>query len=72
MGVKIEFKNSNLQATITSLNTNQGLKRYKNAAKGAISYWNKQKEKNITEAEDNIKFFTDALHLCESKLNKIV
>ena len=72
MGVKIEFKNSNLQSTITSLNTIEGLKRYKNAVNGAISCWNKEKDNNNPVAEDNIKFFTDALHLCESKLKNNV
>jgi hypothetical protein len=66
--MKIEFKNSNLQATINSLNSTEGLKRYKNAAEGGIVYWGKQKEESHPQADDNIQFFTDALHLCEAKL----
>lgn len=72
MGVKIEFKNSNLQSTITTLNTIEGLKRYKNASEGAIIHWKKQKEANIPTADENIEFFTEALNLCNSKIKKAI
>ena len=66
--MKIEFKKSNLQATINSSNSAEGLNRYKNAAEGGIVYWQKQKEESHPQADDNIQFFKDALHLCEAKL----
>jgi hypothetical protein len=66
--MKIEFKNSNLLATINSSSSTEGLKRYKNASEGAIVYWEKQKEISHPLADDNIQFFKDALHLCEAKL----
>lgn len=66
--MKIEFKNSNLQSTINASNSIEGLKRYKNGAEGAIVYWEKQKVESHSQADDNIQFFKDALHLCEAKL----
>lgn len=66
--MKIEFKNSNLQATINSVNNIDGLNRYKTASEGAIEYWKKQKEENHPDAGENILFFNDALTLCEAKL----
>lgn len=68
--MKIEFKNSNLQSTINSSNSTEGLKRYKNAAEGAIAYWEKQKEESHTDADANIQFFKDALCLCNSKIDQ--
>lgn len=66
--MKIEFKNSNLQATINSLNSIEGLKRHKNAAEGAILYWEKKKKESHSNVDGHIQFFKDALHLCEAKL----
>jgi hypothetical protein len=66
--MKIEFKNSNLQSTINASNCTDGLKRYKNGCEEAIVYWEKQKEESHPQADDNIQFFKDALHLCEAKL----
>lgn len=68
--MKIEFQNSNLQATINTANSIEGLKRYKNAAQGAIEYWENQKVNNHPIADENIQFFKDALSLCETKLKK--
>lgn len=66
--MKIEFEKSNLQATIISSNCNDGLKRYKNGCEDAILYWEKQKEENFPNADQNIQFFKDALTLCKTKL----
>jgi hypothetical protein len=66
--MKIEFKKSNLQATINASNSIEGLKRYKNAAEGAIVYWEKQKNDKHPQSDDNIQFFKDALYLCNTKL----
>tara|TARA_R110002126_G_scaffold174495_3_gene323071 strand:- start:418 stop:633 length:216 start_codon:yes stop_codon:yes gene_type:complete len=66
--MKIEFKNSNLQATINTVNSIEGLNRHKNAAQGAIVYWEKQKEEKQSNVDGHIQFFKDALHLCNTKL----
>ena len=69
--MEIEFNKSNLQSTINASNSIEGLNIYKNGAKGAIEYWKDHKNKNHPQAEANIKFFTDAIELCEAKLKKI-
>lgn len=67
----IDFNTSNLKATILGVNDIEGLKRYKNAAEGAIIFWNKEKENNVPKSDENIQFFTESLNLCNSKIKKL-
>jgi len=68
--MEIDFSTSNLKATINVVNNIEGLKRYKSAAEGAITYWNKEKGNKNPTADDNIQFFTEALNLCNAKIKK--
>ncbi|OCB77976.1 hypothetical protein [Flavobacterium crassostreae] len=63
----IEFDKSNLQATINSSNTIEGLNRYKNGCEGAIIYWQKQEKESHPRAEENIRFFKQALDFCNTR-----
>jgi hypothetical protein len=68
--MEIDFKTSNLKATIITVNDIEALKRYKKASEGSIMYWNKEKDNNHPRADLNIEFFTQALNLCDEKILK--
>jgi hypothetical protein len=70
--MEIDFKTSNLKATLITVNDIDALKRYKRACEGSIIHWNKEKEKNHPRADLNIQFFTEALNLCDSKIFKAI
>lgn len=68
--MEIDFKTSNLKATITTVTNIEALKRYKKASEGSIIHWKKEKDNNHPRADLNIQFFTEALNLCDDKILK--
>lgn len=67
----IKFEGSNLQYTINTVNDKEGLNRYRYHTELAVKHWQNEKLNEHPNADENIKFFNEALELINKKLSKI-